>query len=88
MQWLEEVAAGRHPVTEAVAEEAGDRSAAVEAADPQAVAPAALGEALQADRGAHSLRVYLVVLPAKRLARHPSEFPLEVSRDLLRGDRE
>ena len=87
MQWLEEVAAGRHPATEAVAEEAEDRSAAVEAADPQAAAQAAPGEALLGLE-AHFLRVYLVVLPAKRLARQPSEFLSEVPGDQLRGDQE
>ena len=85
--WLEGVAAGRHPVTEAVAEEAEDRSAAVEAADPQAAAPAAPEEAFPGLE-AHPLLVYLVILPAKRLARHPSEFPLEVPGDQLRGDQE
>ena len=70
-----------------MAEEAEDRSAAVEAADPRAAAQAAPGEALPGLE-AHFLRVYLVVLPAKRLARQPSEFPLEVPGDQVRGDRE
>jgi len=81
--WLEGVAAGRHPVTEAVVEEAEDRSAAVEAADPQAAAPAAPEEAFPGLE-AHPLLVYLVVLPAKRFLHRPSEFLSEVSRGRLR----
>lgn len=88
MQWLEEVAAGRHPATEVAVEEVEDRLVAVEAVGPQAVARAALEEALQADREALSRQGPLVVLRAKRFSHRPSEYLSEVSRGRLRVDLE